>query len=110
MSLPQLIRAFRDLPEFKELEAHLRAPRALARLSSPPGSADAALIAALADAQPSQRFVVIAAGPPEAERWLADLTNLLADDRVAHYPQRESLGDEEPHVEIAGERVETLEA
>ncbi|HET7039246.1 MAG TPA: transcription-repair coupling factor, partial [Gemmatimonadales bacterium] len=26
------------------------------------------------------------------------------------YPQRESLGEEEPHYEIAGERVETLEA
>src|SRR6185295_7574613 len=26
------------------------------------------------------------------------------------YPQRESLGAEEPHYEIAGERIETLEA
>src|SRR2546430_5698040 len=28
----------------------------------------------------------------------------------ALYPQRESLGAEEPHYELAGERVETLEA
>ncbi len=110
MSLPQLIRAFRDLPEFKELEASLRAPRADARLSPTPGSAGAALVAALADAQPSQRFVVIAPGPSEAERWLADLANLMTDERVALYPQREGLGEEEPHVEIAGERVETIEA
>src|SRR5438105_4428460 len=110
MSLPQLIRVLRELPEFKELELHLRAPRAVARLSSPPGSAGAAIVAALAEAQPSQRFVVIAPGPTEAERWLADLANLLPDERVALYPQREGLGEEEPHVEIAGERVETLEA
>src|SRR5204863_1550251 len=83
---------------------------AVARLSSPPGSAGAAIVAALAEAQPSQRFVIIAPGPTEAERWLADLANLLPDERVALYPQREGLGEEEPHVEIAGERVETLEA
>src|SRR6185436_5988854 len=109
-SLPQLISAFRNLPEFKELEAALRVPSADARLSPMPGSSGAALVAALADAQPSQRFVVIAPGPSEAERWLADLANLLPDDRVALYPQREGLGEDEPHVEIAGERVETLEA
>ncbi len=110
MSLPQLIRAFRDLPEFKELESALRIPRAEARLVVPNGSAGAALLAALSEAQPSQRFLVIAPGPSEAERWLADLANLLPDDRVALYPQREGLGEEEPHVEIAGERIETLEA
>ena len=110
MSLPQLIAAVRDLPEFKELEAALRAPRADARLPVLPGSAGAALVAALAQAQPTQRFVVITQGPSEGERWLADLANLLDTDRVALYPQREGLGEEEPHVEIAGERVETIEA
>ena len=29
---------------------------------------------------------------------------------MALYPQREALGEEEPHYEIAGERAETLEA
>src|SRR2546422_2325061 len=29
---------------------------------------------------------------------------------TALYPQRESLGAEEPHYELAGERIETLEA
>ncbi|HYC34052.1 MAG TPA: transcription-repair coupling factor, partial [Gemmatimonadales bacterium] len=45
----------------------------------------------------------------EAERWLADL-NQLTDEGVALYPQREALGEEEPHYEIAGERAETIEA
>src|SRR3954470_16964200 len=103
MSLPQLIRALRGLPEFQELEAVLRSPRSEARLGTLPGSAGAALVAALAEAQPSQRFVVVAPGPTESEPWLADLASLMPDDRVAHYPQREGLGEEEPHVEIAGE-------
>jgi transcription-repair coupling factor (superfamily II helicase) len=110
MPLPQLISALRRLPEFLELEAALRVPAASARLGVLPGSAGAVLVAALAEAQPSQRFVVIAAGPVEAERWLADLAVLLPDERAALYPQREGLGDDEPHVEIAGERAETLEA
>src|SRR5439155_1138985 len=35
---------------------------------------------------------------------------LAGDAAAALYPQREALGAEEPHVEIAGERIETLEA
>jgi transcription-repair coupling factor (superfamily II helicase) len=52
-------------------------------------------------------IVVLASGPSDAERWLADLSVLLGD-RAALYPQREALGEEEPHLEIAGERVETV--
>lgn len=110
MALPKLLDALRGLPEFQELDRDLRAPRAQARLDVLPGSAGAVLVAALAEAQPSQRFVVIAPGPGEAERWLADLAVLVPVDRIALYPQREGLGEEEPHVEIAGERTETLEA
>src|SRR5882672_8343586 len=109
MSLPQLITALRSLPEFLELETALRPPGAQARLSRLPGSSAAVLLAALSEAQPAQRFVVIAPGPVEAERWLADLALLVDVERIALYPQREGLGDEEPHVEIAGERAETLE-
>src|SRR5207248_9352204 len=54
-------------------------------------------------------FVVVTATPTDAERWLADL-QALAGDAAALYPQREALGAEEPHVEIAGERIETIEA
>ena len=45
-----------------------------------------------------------------AERWLADLQTLLGSETTALYPQRESLGAEEPHYELAGERIETIDA
>src|SRR5207249_3202562 len=48
--------------------------------------------------------------PADGERWLADLQTLLGPESTALYPQRESLGAEEPHYELAGERIETLEA
>jgi transcription-repair coupling factor (superfamily II helicase) len=53
--------------------------------------------------------VVVATTPADAERWLTDLRH-LADFPLALYPQRESLGEEEQHYEIAGERVETIAA
>src|SRR5204862_283981 len=58
---------------------------------------------------PQRVFVVVTPTPTDAERWLAD-ARALAGDAAALYPQREALGAEEPHVEIAGERIETLEA
>lgn len=109
MPLPRLLSAFRALPGFADLAADTARPRSRFSLGPLPGSAGAALIAALAEARPSQPFAVITASPADAERWLADLTVLLPEDRVALYPQREALGEEEPHYEIAGERVETLE-
>jgi transcription-repair coupling factor (superfamily II helicase) len=60
--------------------------------------------------------LVIAPTPIEADRWLSDLVTLWRaacgtdEVPVALFPQRESLGAEEPHVEIAGERAETLHA
>src|SRR5207249_5836478 len=48
--------------------------------------------------------------PADGERWLADLQTLLGPESTALYPQRESLGAEEPHYELAGERIETIEA
>lgn len=109
MPLPQLIAAFRALPGFADLAGAVRAPRARASLGPLAGSSGALLVAALAEAQPSQLFVVIAGAPADAERWLADLAVLMPEDRIALYPQREALGEDEPHYEIAGERVETLE-
>src|SRR6478752_5053427 len=64
--------------------------------------------AALARSNPERPVVIVAPGPAEAERWLADLRH-LTDLPLAYYPQRESLGEDEPHLEIAGERVETLD-
>jgi len=109
VALPRLLDAFRALPGFGALAEAVRVPRGAAGLPPLAGSSGAGLVAALAVAQPSQLFVVVTAGPAEAERWLADLAVLLPEDRLGLYPQREGLGDEEPHPEIAGERVETLE-
>src|SRR6184192_2254565 len=78
-------------------------------LSGLPGSSPAVLVAALARRFPQRVFVVVTPTPTDAERWLAD-ARALAGDAAALYPQREALGAEEPHVEIAGERIETLEA
>src|SRR5205807_10076804 len=66
-------------------------------------------LAALARRRAQRVFVVVTATPTDAERWLADLQTLVGD-AAALYPQREALGAEEPHVEIAGERIETVEA
>jgi transcription-repair coupling factor (superfamily II helicase) len=73
------------------------------------GSTPAVMASWLARGRPTGLLAIVAATPADAERWLADLTN-LTDLPVALYPQREALGEEEPHVEIAGERTETLEA
>ena len=79
------------------------------RLGGLPGSSGAVLAAWLARRLPSRLFVVVAPSPGDAERWLGDLA-LLTDAPVALYPQREALGEDEPHYEIAGERAETIEA
>ena len=67
------------------------------------------LLAALARQLPGRFFTVVTQGLPEAERWLADLQSLTSDTAVALYPPREGFGEAEPHAEVAGERVETLE-
>src|SRR5207244_11515446 len=43
-----------------------------------------------------------------ADSWFADGQTRVGDSAVL-YPQREALGAEEPHFEVAGERIETLE-
>lgn len=109
MALPRLVAAFRSLAETEALFGRL--PGAAERVALAPlaGSSGAVLVAALAAERPHGLVVVIAPAPGDAERWLADLTVLLGDEGVALYPQREALGEDEPHYEIAGERVETLE-
>jgi transcription-repair coupling factor (superfamily II helicase) len=74
-----------------------------------PGSADAVVVAALARRLPTRFIVVVADGVPQAERLLADLHTIVDDTPVLLYPPREGFGEAEPHVEVAGERVETLE-
>ena len=109
MPLPPVLEAFGSLPGVQELLGALPGRGASRALRPLPGSAGAVLAATLVEAEAQRLVAVVAAAPPDAERWLADLVVLLGEDRVALYPQREALGEDEPHYEIAGERVETLE-
>jgi len=103
------VAAFAALPQVEELLRKLPAPRERVALAALAGSAGAVLVAALAERRPHGLVLVVTPSPTAAERWLADLNVLLPEDAVALYPQREALGEDEPHYEIAGERVETLE-
>src|SRR5215831_9240069 len=109
MALDALLDAIERLPAFTRVINTLPPPAARLALGGLPGSADAALVAALARRLPTRFFVVAAEGVAEAERWLADLQTLAADEAIALYPAREAFGEAEPHMEVAGERVETLE-
>ncbi len=73
------------------------------------GSSGAVLAATLVRAAPQRLVVIVTPTPADAERWLTDL-QFLSEAAIALYPQREALGEDEPHYEIAGERVETIEA
>ena len=107
--LPNLIAAFRRLPPYRALQRTLPLQGQERNLTGLPGSSAAVLVAALARDAPQRVFLVVTDTPVEAERWEADLTVLLGD-AARLYPQREAFGVEEPHYEIAGERVETLDA
>jgi transcription-repair coupling factor (superfamily II helicase) len=109
MRLAFLIDRLDELPATRTLAEELPSPGTRVGVAGLPGSSPAVLLAALARRLAQRVFVVIAATPSDAERWLADLQALVGD-LVALYPQREALGAEEPHVEIAGERIETIEA
>jgi transcription-repair coupling factor (superfamily II helicase) len=110
MPLDFLLDKFDDLPATRALIDQLPPAGKRTAVGGLPGSSPAVLVAALARRLPQRLFAVIAPTPAEGERWLADLQTLLGSDGPALYPQRESLGAEEPHYELAGERIETLEA
>jgi transcription-repair coupling factor (superfamily II helicase) len=109
VALPSLVERLSELPAFKRLLSTLPAGRGLQRVSGLAGSADAVLVAALAEHSPNRMLTIVADQLPEAERWLADLQSVLGEASVALYPPREGFGEVEPHAEVAGERVETLE-
>ncbi len=109
MSLEFLLDHFEELPATQALVGALPPPGSRLAIGGLPGSSAAVLVGALGRRLPQRLFVVVAPTPTDAERWLADLQT-LAGPMAALYPQREALGAEEPHLEIAGERVETLEA
>jgi transcription-repair coupling factor (superfamily II helicase) len=107
--LPRLVGAFRSLPTFQSLVQSLPNRGADRSLTGLPGSSSAVLVAALTEELPQRVFLLVAPTPADAERWLADLS-VLSPDVTRLYPQREGFGEDEPHLEIAGERVETIAA
>jgi transcription-repair coupling factor (superfamily II helicase) len=109
VALPALLDAIQALPVFGELASALPPANTRLHASGLPGSSDALTVAALAHAHPGRFFVVVAESVSGAERWLADLESLGDAGFVAFYPPREGFGEAEPHAEVAGERVETLE-
>ena len=108
MPLDFLLDRFDEVPALRALAGTLPAPGARVGVGGLFGSSPAVLVATLARRLPQRVFCVVAPTPSDAERWLGDLET-LAGGAAALYPQRESLGVEEPHYEIAGERIETLE-
>src|SRR5213083_1849592 len=110
MPLDFLLERFHDLPATRSLIERLPSPGKRIGVGGLPGSSPVVLVATLARALPQRVFTVVAPTPADGERWLADLQTLLGPVTTALYPQRESLGAEEPHYELAGERIETLEA
>lgn len=109
MALPSIIDAVEALPAFARVINTIPEPGRRFTIGGLHGSSSAALVAALARRLERRFFVVVAENVADAERWLADLESLGTDAPVAFYPPRESFGEAEPHAEVAGERVETLE-
>jgi transcription-repair coupling factor (superfamily II helicase) len=109
VKLRPVVDAFARAPAAIELAERLPPRAGTVRLGGLPGSSGAVLAAWLAARFPQRLLAIVAPTPGDAERWLTDLAH-LTDDAVALYPQREALGEDEPHYEIAGERAETIEA
>jgi transcription-repair coupling factor (superfamily II helicase) len=109
VALPTLIDAVAALPAFARVVNTVPAPGSRLTIGGLAGSSDAVVLAALGRRLPTRFFVVVTEGVPQAERWLADLQAILDETPVALYPPREGFGEAEPHAEVAGERVETLE-
>jgi transcription-repair coupling factor (superfamily II helicase) len=109
MALQSVLEAFVALPAFARVANTLPGRGQRLAVAGLAGSSDAVLVAALARRLPQRLLVVVTDAVGDAERWLADLQVLLDDPKAALYPPREGFGEAEPHAEIAGERVETLE-
>lgn len=108
MALPRLLDELELLPEFENIVNAIPSQGGMIHLGGLFGSSDAVFLAALARRLPTRFIVVLAPHVGDAERWLADLES-IGGAGVAFYPPREAFGESEPHAEIAGERVETLE-
>ncbi|MFL5473787.1 MAG: transcription-repair coupling factor [Gemmatimonadales bacterium] len=109
MSLKPLLDAFERTPAVRDLSERLPSRSTALRLGGLPGSSAAVLVAWLVRSFPQRLLTIVAPTPADAERWLSDLGH-LTDAPTVLYPQREALGEDEPHYEIAGERAETVQA
>ncbi|HEX7124036.1 MAG TPA: transcription-repair coupling factor [Gemmatimonadaceae bacterium] len=109
MALGSVLDAFEGLAAFARVTGSLPGRGERLAVGGLAGSTDAVLVAALARRLPRRLLVVVTDTVADAERWLADLQVLLDGEGVALYPPREGFGEAEPHAEVAGERVETLE-
>jgi transcription-repair coupling factor (superfamily II helicase) len=109
MSLKPVIDAFERAPAVQDLAGRLPERHQSLGLGGLSGSSGATLVAWIGRTYPQRLISVVAPTPADAERWLTDLAQ-LTDVPTALYPQREALGEDEPHYEIAGERAETLQA
>jgi transcription-repair coupling factor (superfamily II helicase) len=109
MSLKPVLDALERVPALQDLSQQLPSRGSALRLGGLPGSSGAVLVGWLVNAFPQRLITVLAPSTADAERWLNDLSQ-LTDAPAALYPQREALGEDEPHYEIAGERAETIQA
>ncbi len=109
MTLKPVLDAFARAPAVRDLAERIPARHQTLNLSGLPGSSGAVLAAWLAENHPQRLLTVVAPTAADAERWLSDLAH-LTDVPTALYPQREALGEDEPHYEIAGERAEAIQA
>jgi len=109
VTLKPVMDAFGRTPAVRDLTNRLPGRNETLRLGGLPGSSGCVLAAWLAETFPQRLLVIVAPTPADAERWLADLAH-LTDASTVLYPQREALGEDEPHYEIAGERAEAIQA
>ena len=112
MPHPSLLQALQNTASFTALSRGLPKTGEAVVAAGLAGSSPAVLIGALHRERPERIWVAVAPTPEAAEHLIADLESVLGEDSALLYPQRESLPYEsgEPHVEIGGLRVETLEA
>jgi transcription-repair coupling factor (superfamily II helicase) len=109
VTLKPVLDAFDRAPATRALAERIPARGETLRLGGLPGSSGAVLAAWLVRAFPQRLVTIVAPTPADGERWLTDLAH-LTDVPMALYPQREALGEDEPHYEIAGERAEAIQA
>jgi transcription-repair coupling factor (superfamily II helicase) len=109
---PSILEAVRRQEAYRSLRDALPRPGQAVAISNLPGSLPAALVATLAGDAERRLWIVVAAGPAEAEAVEADLAALLQAGATTLYPQREALPfeAEDHHIEVSGQRVEALEA